>query len=326
MTQFKTLLTFILIFLSIQIFAGNFVVIKNKSSFDIYRNGKKLNKSSYQEVSQLPDNYFSVKQKNKYGIVNSEGVLIIENTFDNILYFSKDHFLVKKEDKWGLINHRNRQVLAPEYVGFKKYNDYLYKIKGKDGTGFINEQGVVLIPPIYEDLAPFSEHYFQVKKTGKTGIINELGEDIIPAAYDTIFKLSNSNLCIGKIDSRQEIINLSSRQIKAIEGDFSNVNTSFDEIDTSYGSFLILKKNSQIGFYVNNVCTPIVYDRIVFYQAKQGVIAVKQGNKYGLIFTKTGKVLESVYDNISRFNGGTAFAEKNGRLININVDGEEINL
>lgn len=330
MTQLikTTLLSFILLFLSGYCFAQEYAVIKNKTSLEIYKKGKKLTKTSYEDVIALPDNYFGVKKSDKYGILNPEGVLVVPYTFDGILHFSKNLFLVKQNNKWGLVNHRNRVLLSPEYVGFHKQQNNLYKIKGNDGSGFINGDGVVLIPPIYEDIAAFSEQssYYQVTKSGKKGLIDELGSEIIPLAYDSIYMLKGSNFCIGKKADRQEIINLVSRRINTLQGDFNNQDVAFDEIDMSYGSaFLILKKGSQIGFYINNTFTPIIYDRIVYYEPNQGVIAVKQGNKYGLVL-KNGKVIPPVYDNLSRFNGGVAFAEKNGRLLNINLDGEEINL
>lgn len=328
MTQTRTLLSIILFFFAGQCFAQNYTVLKNKTSFDIYKSGKKLSKTSYKDVQKLPDNYFSVKKNDKYGILDPKGVLVVPYTFDGILHFSKDLFLVKKNNRWGLINNRNRVLLAPEYVGFQKHKDNLFKIKGKEGTGFINKDGVILISPIYEDIASFTDEsrYYQVTKSGKKGLIDELGDEIIPLVYDSIYKLKGSNFCIGRKEGKQEIFNLTSRQINTIEGDFNSQDVTFDEIDMSYGSlFLILKKESQIGFYINNTFTPIIYDRIVYYEPKQGIIAVKKGNKYGLVL-KSGKIVPPVYDNLSRFNGGVAFAEKNGRLININVEGEEINL
>lgn len=328
MTQIKTTLSIFLIFLSGHFFAQEYAVIKNKTSLEIYKSGKKLSKDSYQDVVRLADNYFSVKKNNKYGVLNPEGFLVIPYNYDGIIPFSQELFLVKQNDKWGLVNKRNRFLLAPEYVGFHQQGNDLYKIKGNEGSGFINKNGVLLIPPIYEDIVPFMEQnsYYQVTKKGKKGLIDGLGEEVIPLVYDSIYKLSGSNFYIGKKENKQEIINLASRQVSKIEGDFNNQDVSFDEIDMSYGSsFMILKKGSQIGFYINNTFTPIIYDRIVYYDPRLGVIAVKQGEKYGLVL-KSGKAIPPVYDNISRFNGGIAFAEKNGRLININLDGEEINL
>lgn len=326
MTQLKTLLSITLILVFGQIFSQNYAVIKNKNKFDIYKSGKKIS-SSFDDVKQFPGNYFGFKTKNKYGLLNPDGTIAIPNTFDEMLPFSDELFMVRKKDKWGLVSHQNRIRLSVEYDELKKHDDYLFKIKGSEGSGFINEQGVMLIPPIYEDINLFgdSKSMYEVKRKGKIGLINEIGENIIAAKYDTIYKLKNSNFCIGKLEGKQELINMVSRRTETISGNFSDTDISFDEIDMSYGTFFILKKGSQIGFYINNTLTPIVYDRIVFYQAPQGIIAVKQGDKYGLIL-KSGKVVEPIYDNITRFSGGRAFAEKNGRLLNINLEGEEINL
>lgn len=326
MTQLKTLLSITLILAFGQIFSQNYAVIKNKDKFDIYKSGKKIS-SSYDDVKQFPGNYFGFKKKNKYGLLNPDGTIAIPNTFDEMHPFSEELFMVKKNNKWGLVSHQNRIRLSVEYDEFKKHDDYLFKIRGEEGSGFINQQGVMLIPPIYEDINLFgdSKSMYEVKREGKIGLINEIGENIIPAKYDTIYKLKSSNFCIGRSGDKQEIINIVSRRTETISGNFDGADVSFDEIDMSYGSFFVLKKGSHIGIYINNTLTPIVYDRIVFYQAPQGVIAVKQGEKYGLIL-KSGKIIEPIYDNITRFNGGRAFAEKNGRLLNINLDGEEINL
>lgn len=291
-------------------------IFEKKSKFGLTSNGKVVVKNTYDEIKQLPDNYFLVKKDGKLGVINSRSRLVIPEMYEDLIYFNEDLFLVKQDRKWGLVSNTNGTVLSISYVGFSQIDDYLFEIK-KDGLiGIINKYGGIVIPAIYDKIEKFGGTLYSVEIDRKKGIVNDIGIEVMPVIYDDIRIMPGTQHFEVRVNGKCGIIDIKGNYI---------INAEFDEIDNSSYSFMVLKKGEKMGFYINNIYIPADYDKIMYTQPSMGIIAVKKGKKFGIITTE-GKVIDAVYDNISRFNGGVAFVEKNGRLMNINKDGKEISL
>lgn len=290
-------------------------IFQKKSKFGVRENEKVIIKPQYEDIKLLSDNYFAIKVKGQYGVINKLGTIIVPEAYDDLMYYGDNNFLVRKDNKWGIINRLNKLVLPIQYTGFKFINDRLCEIKSNNKIGLITKYGDVVMPASYDSIELFAENTFLVKKDGKCGIFDDFGKSLVPTLYDSFTKMDNSDLYSVKLGNKIGIMDSSYKLL---------LDASYDQIESGPLG-MTLYQGDKIGFYTSNgqVIQP-VYSRILFIQPEFGLAVVKEGTKLGFV-TSQGVVVPAQYENISRFsNRGIAFVEKSGKLMAVNVDGREM--
>ncbi|MCP3926435.1 MAG: WG repeat-containing protein [Desulfobacterales bacterium] len=133
----------------------------------------------------FPD-YFTFKNQEKWGVVDTSGKIIIEAKYDKIERGAEKQFIVKDGEKYGVLDVNNKVVFDINYgfLNFKKdcyhlskgNTSYLYKNKLKE----FKDLGVVEI---------FDGNYMKIVKKAdgwKFGVIDVNSNIIVPASYDDI--------------------------------------------------------------------------------------------------------------------------------------------
>lgn len=82
------------------------------------------------------------KNKKTYSVIDKEGLTIIPNSFDLIKYIynldnNSDYFLVKKKNKFGVINKQNEVLIPIEFSSLQNMNAH---VQFEDGIIFIGEK------------------------------------------------------------------------------------------------------------------------------------------------------------------------------------------
>ena len=98
-------------------------------NLDTQEVGKTMN-SQYDEIKEIDNNftYFVIKDKDKYGIINSDGKVIVYPLFEQIgidekLYsnienkyiLNNKYIPVKQDGKWGLYSIEGKKLIAPQF-------------------------------------------------------------------------------------------------------------------------------------------------------------------------------------------------------------------
>ncbi|MGH1518408.1 WG repeat-containing protein [Chryseobacterium sp. JK1] len=161
---------------------------KKGKVFHIYnRNLKKIGES-YEKVS----NDFSVSTpaiifknlKGKYGMVNSDGFILIPFEYQELDKLNKDLFLGKKNGKLGIIDKNGKQKIPFEYKNLYDLNEeglFVADAKIID----INNKTIL---SGYESLIPvhYNDHQFIVSKNKKYGVVDLKSKILLPLEYDEI--------------------------------------------------------------------------------------------------------------------------------------------
>ncbi len=98
----------------------------------------------------------------KYGIVNSQGILVTPIIYSDFKIID-DFILTMKQDKFGLIDSRGKLILEAKFTEQQVYLE-LHKIQPKKGfnydriyegekVGLVNSQGQVVLNPIYNKIS-----------------------------------------------------------------------------------------------------------------------------------------------------------------------------
>ncbi|WP_230659561.1 WG repeat-containing protein [Psychrobacter sp. I-STPA10] len=101
--------------------------------------------------------------KNKYGLANKQGKILLPAEYTDIHEFSEGMAKVSKIDKVNV-------SLSISKPSFKKKYNYKY--------GFIDKQGEIVIPVEYDSASDFSEGVARVEKDGESFSINKQGQRV----------------------------------------------------------------------------------------------------------------------------------------------------
>lgn len=262
----------------------------------INKEGKIAIPISFEQAESFKGGLAWVQVKGKQGIINSEGLYIIQPKYDEIRNrdFSFHKFSpVKLNGKWGLIDKNGKEIIPLEYEDFEYYSAGFSKVKKNGKWGVINESdGTFFLECLYDDIQPLKigeygnetdKELVQVKKEGKWGIVN-------------------------------------SKTLKWL------INPLYDELSGKDEGMIAFKKNVKWGVIdrLGNEILPAVYDRIGnFYE---GITSVGRDNKHGYA-DKTGKMItQLIYEgeNGNSFTNGYAFVCRESGCGYIDKSGNEI--
>ena len=143
------------------------------------------------ENGEIPGSLYPVKELDKYGYINEQGITVIKHVFSEAERFHEGYAVVKLMDShgYGYIDKAGRLVIPYQYDEARQFSEGLAAVK-KDGKwGYINTSGEIVIPFQFEAGGPFSEGRAAVAETVdekvRFGYIDETGKNVIPCEYIT---------------------------------------------------------------------------------------------------------------------------------------------
>lgn len=143
--------------------------------------------SQYQYKKEIQDGLFLTKVDGKYGLIGSNGEVLIPNEYDTLDFFGNVGYSVKN-DKKGLIDREGKIIIPNEY-------EYLNFDGGSSGrsikngkVGEIDLMGNILIPNEYDNI-DFDGNVGISLNNGKYGMIFRYPDGskvVLSNEYDSI--------------------------------------------------------------------------------------------------------------------------------------------
>ena len=199
----------------------------------------------FNPVSKPSNGYCCIEKDGKYGVIDANGVEVIQCKFDYIRDYSEGVFATCLDDKWGYIDIQSNVVipfiyddLGPFIDGLAyacrdehrmiidKYGrstfdfecESLYNVPGyfiaeKDGFYIIMEESGRIISKISQNKYRFLIHqqngYFRVTSvsTGLEGMINSSGKEIISCKYQGL-RLISDNILSARYNNKWGFIDI----------------------------------------------------------------------------------------------------------------------
>ncbi|AZB09504.1 WG repeat-containing protein [Chryseobacterium sp. G0162] len=272
---------------------------KKGNIFHIYnRNLKKIGES-YEKVSSN----FSVSAlnlifknlKGQYGMVNSNGSIVIPFEYSELEKLNQDLFLGKKNGKVGILDKSGRLRIPFEYKSLDRLDD--------NGQLFIADDKIINLDnkPIlsgYDRITPiyYNNQRFIVSKNKKYGIVDIKNKILLPLEYDEI-----SNWVEYGPEKRHFIVKKGKHGLIEYETFRIIIPPVYDEFIQRMG-VIFAHKNGKSGILdINNkeIC-PFIFDEIkpgyffgIGYRKDENRIYSKKDNKFYEI-TLTGKIIKEI--------------------------------
>lgn len=300
-----------------------------------------FNTIKYDDVQPyFQGNICKVRNNDKYGFINIEGIEILPCQYDDIAFVMGDLIeidekeivyddcldsllYVKLDDKYGLINFDGKEIAPCKYDDLTLFTEYLYLFKTEldDKYGMINFEGKEIIPCKYSDLTHFGDA-IKSKSNDKYGLVSYEGIEIIPCKYDDFIIVDEYNFDVikSKSNNKYGLIRINAAQLYGegftiVEGK-EILPCIFDELEMDDWGMVKVQNNDLWSYYTidGTQVTEFYEDVEYYYDMDSPLFAAKSNGKWGYI-NKDGDVLISfVLDYAGEPNkDGTAFVEYNGQ-------------
>ena len=246
--------------------------------------------------------YIKYKDKEKYGVIDRDGNIIIDANYIEIEIPNpeKDIFVCYKDKENSEVLNSKKETLFKEYEKVESiklkniastlcYEKSVLKYKKDNAYGLIDFDGNILTKNEYTSIENLqsTEGKFLVSKNDKYGIINLNGAILVKTEYDQIttdeyYSEENKYIEAGFIVSnttndgyRYGYINYEGKKF---------LNTEFNEIirvNNQKNVYIIAAKDGKYGLYKENkqVIKP-EYQSIVY--CENGAILIEKNQQYGI--------------------------------------------
>ncbi|MCA0237182.1 MAG: WG repeat-containing protein [Bacteroidetes bacterium] len=297
--------------------------------------GKLIIDEKYQEIMRESEGLTWVKRDNKWGILNRQGVEVLEPTYDMPFYGNYDNYdysfkgslaLAQAGSEWWFIDPEGNSVLSQLFkINIDSpRNDSVIPYNENGLYGFKNGYGKWLIKPSfhYLDFTRFNDRELGitvvVDRLGKVGIVDSRGQLIVEPSFKQIGDFREGIAIVISPEGKHGYIRLDGSVLVnpqyASATDFSNGVAWVSDFNNRWA--LIESASGKRITEWNE------YEFALAFSDSVSIIRVKYNWR---ITDRKGKIMPTLpldYDQIQAFSDGYAAVLKNGRWGYINKQGE----
>ena len=329
----KNIITIIILIIIIAIIVGIFIykgIMEKEKEYNIA------------EVNKY--NYFSLKENEKFGVIDNQGNIIIEPQYDDVKIPNpeKNVFICYEGQTTKVMNDKKEQIYT-EYNNITplvlknvstdlRYEKSVLKYEEDGKYGLISLEGKKITNPIYEeiDTLQYKEGEFVIKKDNKYGIMNMNGYVIINPEYDNIKADAYYSTDTGYKNDGYIVSNTTDEGYR-----YGYIDNEGNKIlDTNYNdlyrinyegeTYLICAENGKYGlFNKDKNIIPNEYQAITYIEG-DNLCLVQKGKKYGIITLEGSMILQVRYNQID-INGDYIYTtDENSEIKVYDKKGNEV--
>ena len=329
----KNIITIIILIIIIAIIAGIFIykgIMEKEKEYNIA------------EVNKY--NYFSLKENEKFGVIDNQGNIIIEPQYDDVKIPNpeKNVFICYEGQTTKVMNDKKEQIYT-EYNNITplvlknvstdlRYEKSVLKYEEDGKYGLISLEGKKITNPIYEeiDTLQYKEGEFVIKKDNKYGIMNMNGYVIINPEYDNIKADAYYSTDTGYKNDGYIVSNTTDEGYR-----YGYIDNEGNKIlDTNYNdlyrinyegeTYLVCAENGKYGlFNKDKNIIPNEYQAITYIEG-DNLCLVQKGKKYGIITLEGSMILQVRYNQID-INGDYIYTtDENSEIKVYDKKGNEV--
>ena len=291
--------------LTLPICAQNYYPVKVEQKWGLMNTQGKLVIPAKYEVISSPQNFgYSLMQSNgKIGIMNPSGSVLLAAKFEEVKILSKNFFLVTQLGVQKIINSKGEKILDyPKNEQVSVINERFLRFSKNGLWGIVNDTGQIIIPPQYEQIELLDNQLFKTTKNHQFGLVNLAGMVILPPSADEI-NLWNNQLIFFAKGVIWGAINFTGDSV--IPPKYSNykvINPTLIKLERFGESWLF---NTQLQQIVT------VQSKQDFLPFSSEYVLSKRTNQFGLLDYLGQEILPNQFDEIQSFSA-TAFRVRNG--------------
>jgi len=233
----------------------------------------------------------------KYGYINRDGEMVIDNQYLDAGSFSDDVAAVMKDDKWGFIDRTGEWVVSPVYNRVKRFDSGIAVVLKDDKWIYIDKEGNQINNfPQTDKLYDFYEGRAIIRRGENVGIINNKGEIIVEPEYQEIKDYKNGYSKVKKFD-RWGFIDKAGKVV---------VDIDYDDVGEYNGNAIWAKKGEVFGIVKDNNFNPLKDVVEIWDFNDEGVTYAQKADLVGYINTAGEWIIIPQYEKARAFVNGLA--------------------
>lgn len=301
-------------------YEGLSIVQKNDSVYFINKENSNTLRMIFNDALPFYNGLAPVKQVNKWYLIDRLGELKSEG-FEEINELNNEIYVVKQNNLYGAIDPYGKMVYEIKFdkLGDFKNNCAYYQLGSN--YGFINKNGYIHKAE-FEWISDFNENGLAIyKRQNKFGLIKQTGEFLTHPHYDQIIKATDKIYLMIQNDL-YGYYSAEGCFLSGINFDYDKEKPA--SYYTNGFALKLIKKNDQALMDLNG---RISIDFGVFSEinfAADGLIRIKKNNKYGYTDRKLNTVIPCKYLQATDFTDSTAIVVSKKGYHLLNTKGEEI--
>lgn len=198
-----------------------------------------FSREAYMHIEHLGGGYFKCMINGKYGLLQGQGLKVLDYLYDDIWWYPSEDILVGvrkgfysifypngnlkvfmnypfsyfgkykngmarvcHQGKYGFIDKDGLLLVSTQYDEARDFKNGFGAIRIGDKWGFINPSEVHLVSPNYEEVMDFESKVAPVKRNGLYGFIDKSGKEIGKCMYEEVLVMPNQTFVVkahGKV-------------------------------------------------------------------------------------------------------------------------------
>ncbi|MCC6372809.1 MAG: WG repeat-containing protein [Bacteroidia bacterium] len=301
-------------------YEGLAVVNKNDSVFFINKENVNPFQKTYIDAMVFKNGIAPVKQNNHWFFINRQGQSI-SGLYDEINELSNSVYVVKNNGKYGALDQYGQTLIEPRFDKLGDFkNDFAY-YTDNGAYGFVSVSGQVY-KAAFEWISDFDEQQLAiVKRNNKYGLVNGNGSMVLEPLYDLILKTSGPYYLLVS-NATYGFFSASGCFVTPLSYEYQK-----DKIPEFYSNgrqFKLLKKNTQliVDENGNTLINSENYAEINF--SNYNLSRVKKKKKYGFLDKRLNTAIPFKYEWASDFQDSAALVKHKENYQLINLQGKEM--
>ena len=248
---------------------------------------------TYQNL-KISGNFAIAKSDAKFGIIDKEGIPVVDFAFDTISLLLRQSFLAKKGNKKFVIFETGKKVgfsgnKSPEILRYSTpkgvFNSYYIVLSDSiSRKAVFNRNGKMIIPFAYDQISLLDQHLFSIQNDRKTGIADTSGKILIKPSLSGASPINRDYICVAKGKNFFIINPYTLRQIPTI----------LTSVAKPYGPskwFFIVRVKDKAGLMDGGgkLVIPNIYEEIMYWSPTRCL--VKRGGFWYFYVLESGKEL-----------------------------------
>lgn len=186
---------------------NDFVFNANKLDYNLFdtKKGKIVFPGHIPGIAYIPflgmfeslnNDFYTVENKGKYGLCDSQGNIIIpiEQDFKIVSMFEDNYIYKDESNRYNLCDRSGKNIFKNSFEHFFILGDKLYLNQNKKDCYVYNKgkriKSDVMIVSLCKNAYIFQKEYYIICKNGKYGIWDKKGKEIIKPKYEHIDKFA----------------------------------------------------------------------------------------------------------------------------------------
>jgi len=274
--------------------------------------------------------YFTAYKDNKYGVINSKGIAIIEPSYAEMIVIpnnKKDVFVctydvdyTNSTYKTKVLNSKNVEIFkdyssVEALDNFDEQNNIYYntealKVSKDNKFGLIDFNGKEILECEYDKIHTLkgTNNSIIVEKDNKLGLVDNKGKTVLNTEYTDIKKLSEDNklgYIVGNDNDKYGIVDITDKTV---------LEMTYEDIkDISGDGIYAVKENGKwkIVNSTNENTANMTFDDIK--DIRENNIIVSNANKYGVINKFGEEIIPTQYQDIDFAFTDTFIVKQNNK-------------